>query len=116
MEGWDNGVLIRVNPRKYTRLSGVPFDEGVASYAPLAIGMLDDALRWSSENDPSAYEQIHNHWEHNFYRTEELLNAMESNWVYACGNPPDDWPRLWDDHHRSFLDRWLFLSRRSERS
>ena len=95
----DGGVIIRVDPRKYTRLAGVPFDEGVASYAPLAIGILKNALRWSSENDPTVYEQINN-WNHNLYRAEELLGVMESDWVYACGRPPDHWARPWDVHPR----------------
>ena len=97
-EGWGKGVLIQVDPGKYTRFSGTPFDEGVATYAPLAIRVFKDALRWSSEKDPAVYERLAN-WDQPLCSAESLLEKMESEWVYACGNPPGDWPRPWDVNH-----------------
>ena len=90
------GVITGVDPRKYARRSGVPFDQGVATYAHLVVGLIEDVLRWVSERDQVVHGRLHVLHRKIGAEMGRLREAMQGNWVYAHGNPPEDWAGPWN--------------------
>ena len=61
---------------------------------------------------------VRGHWREQWYPTVQTYKHI---WINEHTRGPDSGPfydrrKRWEREHRSFLDRWLFLSRRSERS
>ena len=83
--------------RKYTRMSGMPYDVGVATYVRFAVNLFSEALRHASDADRSTYGRLHVAVGKIREQLAQLRDAIsDSRWVYAFGTPPKEWPRPWE--------------------
>ncbi len=83
--------------RKYTLMSGTPFDQGTATYVRLVTDVFHDALRHAAETDRPTYGPLHVLIGKINEELAQLWGATKDrHWVYAGGTPPKEWPRPWE--------------------